>query len=169
LDEELERVFHQLIDSSASGATVRFADRIWENRLPLYQTNIYPDGVYVRYSSFAQLRPDYTKFEVPDTAHPEYYLPPQQVYAFVLKGNAYISSDGVYRPLIKKDGDFYIIGKVRVDAPGADAAVNLAGFLAAVATMGRLRFLMSGLTMKKDFLFLLNYRTGNWVPVKPAD
>jgi hypothetical protein len=151
-------------------ATVRFADRIWEKRLPLYQTNIYPDGVYTYYTSFAQLQPDYTKFDVPDTAHPEYYLPPQQVYAFVLKGKAYISSDGVYTPLINKGSDYFIIGKVRIDAPGADAAADLAGFVAVVASMGKLPFLQVwGLTVKRKFLLLLDYRTGRWDPIQPAD
>lgn len=151
-------------------SSVQYADGIWEKRLPLYQSDVYPDGIYLHFSSFAQLRPDYPTFQLEDTAHPEYSLPPQQVYAFVRHGRAYISFDEGYKPLVKKDGEYFITGKVDVEAPGADAAVDLAGFALALAGMGKVPLMhVWGLTVKKKFWFHLDYQTGRFEPVKPVD
>ena len=143
--------------------TIPSADQIWKRQLPLYQTDVYPDGFYLTFASFAKLRPEYTR-------SPSLEVNPAQVYAIVIDGKAYISFEGESKPLIKKDGDFFIIGKVRVDAPGADAAAGLAGFAIAAASFGKLPFMQVwGLTVKKKFLFMMDYQTGRFVPVKPVD
>jgi hypothetical protein len=163
-------------------ATIPFADQLWKGQTPLYQTDVFPDGVYLRYSSFARLRPDITQFEVTDTVNPEkgillaatkedpsMQVNPGQIFGFVSKGKAYVTFDEAFQPLIKKDGDYFVIGRMRADAPDADVVAGLAGFALAVASMGKLPFVhVWGLTVRKKFLLQLDYGTGRFVPVRPV-
>jgi hypothetical protein len=165
-------------------ALIPFADQIWKKQSPLYQAEVYPDGAYLHFSSFLRLRPDYVRFRIADTVHPEkcdfiFLATAQdpamlvyagQLYALVVGGKAYISFDGVFKPMIRRDGELYITGKLRVDAPGADMAVDMASFVVSAASVLRLPFVQVwGLTVKKKFLFQLDYSTGRFVPVRAVE
>lgn len=142
-------------------ATVVYADQVWKKQTPLYQADSLPDGIYLHYSSLANLRPDYPRTDLLDTVHPE------RIYAFVLHGKGFVSFEGVYTPLIKKDGEYYIREKLRVDDPRATGAANLGGIALALVGLGRLPLLqVEGLTSKKAFLMMMDYRTGRFEPVK---
>lgn len=191
VDGALSALIAGVLRMSGTGTTavftrdaIPFVDQSLKKHLPLYEADVYPDGVYLTFNSFLRLRPEYTRFLLLDSAapmqsdfllvathdDPSLRVNPEQIYAFVFKGKAYVTFDGKFKALSKTDGEYYLTGKVRVDAPGVDMAVDMASFVAAAASLARLPFVQVwGLSVKKKFVCQLDYWTGRFVPVRPAE
>ena len=167
-----------------SYAEVRRIDAVKMSRLPLYRAgDSLPDGVYLNFKSFLQLQPDYTRLLV-DTiagweratvtvatpATPSEPVVPEQLYAFVKNGRAWISTGSRYHLLQRDSTGFYFIAKIAVESQGATNAANMAGWAVFFASAFRLPLAqVYGLTVRKKFILQLDYRNGSFVPVKPVE
>jgi hypothetical protein len=96
-------------------------DSIEKRQLPLYNTAIFPDGIYYSYTSFLQQTPDkpvhtepgnekFTSFKTLDENGKSVKLKAKNVYAVTCNGKPYISIGNEFAPLRKTGDDFFFSG-----------------------------------------------------------
>jgi hypothetical protein len=130
-----------------SGSIYSYSDlmnisNIEKKAIPLYNTDIYTDGLYMNYHSFKNQMPD--RQLIIDSADLNsceirtiegdgitLKVKARNVYAIVYNGNPYVVSEGKYYPLKKIGNDFFFTGKARVSVIPSDELVSdIAGSLA---------------------------------------
>jgi hypothetical protein len=108
-------------------------DSIEKRSLPVYNTNVYTEGVYKSFAAFTQQQPDITNAEiaVDKTSLPRTVrvmneqgkkekVKSKELYALVYQGKPYIATEFGYYPLEKRTDDFYFTGKAKVNANTGD-------------------------------------------------
>lgn len=121
--------------------------------LPVYSAATLKDGVYRSYRSFAWQEPD------GDMSTFDAHL----TYAVVQNGNAsvFVASNPV--PLVRKENDFYYIGKVRSYSPTTSEFASLSTMAAATALAGGVRvFALWNIWVKKDFWMKMDPLSGHF-------
>lgn len=127
-------------------------DSFEKQKLPLYTTSSFTDGLYYSYASFAQQQPDETGVKAWfDKKHrfqglsyknkndQDVEIKNQFFYAFVLDGKPWISGEFTCYPLEKIGQDFFFTGKARDVKNGDVAAATfffgiIGGLMASSAT-----------------------------------
>jgi hypothetical protein len=108
-------------------------DALEKGSLPLYNTDVYKEGLYKTFAAFSQQAPDETAFAVDLSKEGKpsavktmnekgkmVKVNKKDLYAFVFKGQPYIVTEYGFYPLAKKGGDFHFTGKAKVTANSGD-------------------------------------------------
>lgn len=101
-------------------------DSVEKEEIPIYKTNIFPEGVYTDYYSFKNLMPDYQATveikkdgsisSVKKNNEEGKLTKVKDFYAIVYKGQPFICTDYGFYPIEKKENDFYFVGKAVITA-----------------------------------------------------
>jgi len=106
-------------------------DSIRKLSVPVYNVNIFKDGVYRDYDEFKAQSPGITDFRPvtksdqikkilgKNAAGEENRIDKKDIYAVVTNGKPFIATRFGFYPLEKKDDDFYYTGKIKAYNPGA--------------------------------------------------
>jgi hypothetical protein len=111
---------------------VKNLDKLEKKSIPLYNTHSFTNGLYLSYESFAKQTPDYqvtVEFKkeklrikrILDANGKSIVLKATDVYAVVDSGAAYANTGFGYSKITKRDGDFYFIGKSKINMSGGEA------------------------------------------------
>jgi hypothetical protein len=120
-------------DSSVyAQADIEHIDSIEEQRLPVYRTDRYADGVYSSFAAFASMKPDVfatvrtrkdgsiTSVYVVDPDGTKVWIDRKYLYAVVSNGRLYLSNEYGYFPVQRIGNEFIFVGVVRVAANNED-------------------------------------------------
>lgn len=115
-------------------------NNIEKDKIALYKTAVYTDGLYLTYKSFRNQMPD--RQIIVDSAELNSgdirtiegggvtkKVNANDIYAIVYHGRPYIASEGHYYPLNKINNDFFFVGKATTSTitPGHDLVSAIAG------------------------------------------
>lgn len=111
-------------------------DNLEKRSLPLYTSASYKDGIYKNFDAFLHQIPNVEAFEVEFSKDnkpsvikersekgKEDKVPAKAMYAFVVNGQPYITTDFGYYPLAKRENDFYFTGRAKVPSNSNDVMV----------------------------------------------
>lgn len=145
-------------------------DSIEKRQIPVYNTNVYKEGLYSTYGAFMKQQPDVrgevkeksdgkltirildAKWEDPTGA--------THIFSFVYKGVPYVVTHYGNYPLQKQNDDFYFTGKLRVTAAtDGKAGVDVSSGLMGIIPTGD----------KADYRVLLDHTNGEFIHLQVID
>lgn len=149
---------------------LQLIDSVEKSKMPLYTVSILKDGAYSSYESFKNQTPDY-KVDIVYNSLGEIKgvnyinekgkkekLNKNDIYALVDKGNITIVTKYGHYPMVKKEMDFYFIGRDKTNAKTGEVIVasvffGVLGGLAASESYG-------------DFEMKLDHINGGFIPIR---
>lgn len=122
-----------------SRVEVMAIDSIEKRNIPLYTTDVYAEGFYKTYQSFAAQIPDMqmevrekagaiSRVDVSDASGKARKVRPRDVYAIVHRGRPYVATSYGYYPLRREGNDLFFTGKAKVTAAAGNVIVASAFF-----------------------------------------
>jgi len=147
-----------------------------ENK-PLYNTNSFIDGIYSTFSDFVNQKADQRtiipKFKnnelkeikiINSTNKKERKISPELIYAVVLDGRPYITTDKKFIPLQKDNDDFFFEDEVSSNRvgimPSFSVGIGSGGYRGGGIGIGVVTH-----SQKVKFLFKIDHLTGDFMPV----
>jgi len=120
-----------LFNESFTYSDVQQMDNIEKRSIPVYNVAQLQDGIYTSFASFLQHRPDkpvevemknnkVVSVKAREADGKQSKIKAKDLYAVVHNGQPYIATEFDYYPLIKKDNDFYFMGKGKISAKAGD-------------------------------------------------
>lgn len=109
-------------------------DSVEKQKIKLYTTEKYNDGLYYSYKSFCEQTPDkeasvvlkegkVSSVKITNSDDKLVKVKPKEAYALVFQGIPYIATRSKFCLLTKKDDDFYFIGTAKKSASSTDMFV----------------------------------------------
>ena len=146
-------------------------DEIEKSKIKIYQTSSFTDGIYLSYSSFRNQEPDkpvvaeiksgsiIPSIKMTDESGKLIKVKSKDIYAFVYKGQPFMSTDYGYYKLDKKENDFYFTGKAKTSAKTGDV-------IAASLFFGIIGGLIASGTADATFDMKIDYVNGGFIRLR---
>lgn len=112
-----------------------------KRKIPVYNTNVYKDGIYQLYDNFKMMSPAASGFEITRNKKGKITklervwgngskaeVNPNDIYCVVQEGKIYITSSYGFAPVEFKNDDFYFQGKAKVAANSGNVVLASAFF-----------------------------------------
>ena|GEM_PF-4784158 len=136
-------------------AAVHGIENLTKLVLPVYAAASLKDGVYKTYRSFAMQEPD------GDMAT----FRPDSTFAIVQHQQASVFVAAAPFPMVRRDNDFFYVGRIRVYAPTTTEFASISSMVAFVATGGRFAAFWTA-TQKKDFWMKMDALSGRFAATR---
>lgn len=143
------------------------ADSLAKRKIKVYNTDTLPNGVYMTYQAFKDLKPDYQakvvrkKMKIKSvTVTGKDGLPKEvfrgKVFVLVTDGIPFISTFKGYYPLRFRDDEYTFVGKIHLDATQSQKST-------ASAMLGLLGYMMVQGGSDVYYLTKINYKDGSFI------
>lgn len=152
-------------------------DSIEKSKLPVYNTNIYADGLYLTYKTFAEQTPDMkiivegdeiekNNVKATDETGKLKKVKSGTFFAIVYKGVPYVSTSSGYYKLNKNNDDFFFNGKVE-DVLHSSSTTAMSGMMFG-ALGGAIAGAISAASASNDSKgeFKVSYQDGRFIKVR---
>jgi hypothetical protein len=146
-------------------------DSVEKQKIPVYNTTKYVDGIYTSYASFSKQVPDLQGFvevrkdgtissvKTIDSTGKKVKIKPGNIYAVINNGQHFIATEYGYYPLLKLDDDFIFTGDIRIVASSGD--MRSAQFI-----LGITGALLAKAGNKETFELKIDYTNGTFIHLK---
>jgi hypothetical protein len=146
-------------------------DSVEEDKLPVYRTDRFTDGVYLNFSSFCQQTPDrqgwfkanrdgiVSSVHILDENAGKIRLKPKNAYAVVYRGKPFIATAFGYYPLEKVRDNFFFTGDIHIAATANDVVVGQFAF-------GLLGAIDNAVGFRKTYDIIIDPENGQFIHLR---